>query len=72
MRKDDEIVEVSGKLVEKAMKEAEITQKSIPVPRPPPPFPQRLVNKTEDGKYRCFITMKKHLSINAPLIEALE
>ena len=46
--------------------------KVIPKPRPPPPFPQRLVKKTEDGKYRRFITMLKQLSINVPLVEALE
>ena len=45
-------------------------QKSLP--RPPPPFSQRLVKKTEDGKYRRFITMLKQLSINVPLVEALE
>ena len=42
------------------------------MPRPPPPFPQRFVKKTEDGKYQHFITMLKQLSINVPLIEALE
>ena len=42
------------------------------MPRPPPPFPQRLLKKTEDGKYRHFITMLKQLSINVPLVEALE
>ena len=42
------------------------------MPRPPPPLPQRLVKKTEDGKYRRFITMLKQLSINVPLVEALE
>ena len=42
------------------------------MPRPPPPFPQRLVIKTEDGKYRRFITMLKQLSINVPLVEAFE
>ena len=42
------------------------------MPRPPPPFPQRLLKKTEDGKYRRFITMLKQLSINVPLVEALE
>ena len=46
--------------------------KVIPMPRPPPPFPQRLVQKTEDGKYRRFITMLKQLSINVPLVEDLE
>ena len=42
------------------------------MPRPPPPFHQRLVKKTEDGKYRHFITTLKQLSINVPLVEALE
>ena len=42
------------------------------MPRPPPPFPRRLVKKTEDGKYRCFIAMLKQLTINVPLVEALE
>ena len=42
------------------------------MPRPPPPFPQRLVKKNEDGKYGRFITMLKQLSINVPLVEALE
>ena len=42
------------------------------MPRPPPPFPQRLMKKTEDGKYRRFITMLKQLSINVPLVVALE
>ena len=42
------------------------------MPRPPPPFLQRLVKKTDHGKYRRFITMLKHLSINVPLVEALE
>ena len=46
--------------------------KVIPMPRPPPPFLQRLVKKTEDGKYQRFITMPKQLSINVPLVEALE
>ena len=41
------------------------------MPRPPP-FPQRLVKKTEDGKYQRFITMLKQLCINVPLVEALE
>ena len=47
-------------------------KKVTPTPRPPPPFPQRLVKKTEDGKYRCFITMLKQLYVNVPLVEALE
>ena len=42
------------------------------MPTPPPPFPQRLLKKTKDGKYRRFITMLKQLSINVPLVEDLE
>ncbi|KAK4709751.1 hypothetical protein R3W88_004264 [Solanum pinnatisectum] len=42
------------------------------MPRPPSPFPQRLVKKTKEGKYCRFIAMLKHLSINVPLIDALE
>ncbi|KAK4708643.1 hypothetical protein R3W88_029568 [Solanum pinnatisectum] len=49
-----------------------LTLNLFPMPRPPPPFPQRLVKKNEEGKYRRFITMLKQFSINVPLIEALE
>ena len=51
IRGDDEVVEVSGELEDKTGKEVEVPQKVTPMPRPPPPFPQRLVKKTEDGKY---------------------
>nr|XP_010327596.1 uncharacterized protein LOC104649754 [Solanum lycopersicum] len=49
MRKDEEVVETSGELVDKVVKEAEIPQKVIPITSPPPTFPQRLVKKTKDG-----------------------
>ncbi|KAK4733818.1 hypothetical protein R3W88_008079 [Solanum pinnatisectum] len=42
------------------------------IPRPPPPFHQRLRKKAEDGKFTKFITMLKQLSVNIPLVEALE
>ena len=57
VRKNDEVVGDNGELVDKSVKEAEMPQKVILVPRPPPPFLQRLVKKTEDGKYQPFITM---------------
>ena len=73
VRKDnDNMVEGSGEAEDSTGKDAEVPIKVIPMPRRPPPFPQRLVKKTEDGKYRCFITMLKKLSINVPLVEALE
>ena len=38
VRRDDEVIEDSGELVEKLGKEDEIPQKVTPVPRPQPPF----------------------------------
>ena len=73
VRKDNDNVEKgSGGAEESNGKDAEVPMKVIPMPRPPPPFPQRLVKKTEDGKYWRFITMLKQLSVNVPLVEALE
>ncbi|XP_015161557.1 uncharacterized protein [Solanum tuberosum] len=72
VEKDADEIEVTGKTKDVAEKEVELTQIVVPMPRPPPPFPQRLVQKTEEGKYRSFITMLKQLSINLLLIEALE
>ena len=69
---DDKVVKGSVEEEESNGKDAEVPMKVIPMPRPPPPFPQRLVKKNEDGKYRRFITMLKQLSINVPLVEALE
>ena len=69
---DDKLVRGSGEAEESTGKDVEVPMKVIPMPRPLPPFPQRLVKKTEDGKYRHFITMMKQLSINVPLVEALE
>ena len=66
------MVKGSGEAEESNGLDAEVPMKVIPMPRPPPPFPQRLVKKTEDGKYRRFITMLKQLSINVPLVEVLE
>ena len=69
---EEKVVKGSGEAEESTGKDAEVPMKVIPMPRPPPPFPQRLVKKTEDGKYRRFITMLKQLSINVPLVETLE
>ena len=51
----------SGEAEESNGKDAEVPIKVIPMPRAPPPFPQRLVKKTENGKYQDFITMLKQL-----------
>ena len=68
----DKVVNVDADLEDNIAKDDEVTKKVTPMPRPPRPFPQRLVRKTEDGKYRRFKTMLKQLSINVPLVEALE
>ena len=57
----DKVVEGIGEEEDSTGKDAEVPIKVIPMPRPPPPFPQRLVKKTEDGKYRRFVTMLKQL-----------
>ena len=72
IRDDDTMVEISGELEDKTVKDVDVPQKVTPMPRPQPLFPQRLVKKTEDGKYQRFITMLKQISINVPLVEALE
>ena len=69
---DDKVVKGSGEAEESTGKDVEVSMKVIPMRRPPLPFPQILVKNTEDGIYRCFITMLKQLSINVPLVEALE
>ena len=49
---DDKVVKGSGEVEESTGKDAQVPMKVIPMPRPPPSFPHRLVKKTEDGKYR--------------------
>ena len=39
MRKEDDVVEASGELGDVTMKEAELSQKVVFIPRPRPPFP---------------------------------
>ena len=66
------VVEVSGELKDKMVKDIEVPLKVTPMPRPPPPIQESLVKKTEVGKYRHFITLLKQLSINVPLVKSLE
>ena len=68
----DKLVNVDAELEDNTTKDVEVPKKVTPMPRPAPLFLQRLLKKTEDGKYRRFITMLKQLSINVPLVEALE
>ena len=51
LKDNDNAVEGSGEVEDNTGKDAEVPTKVIPMPRPPPPFPQRLVKKTNHGKY---------------------
>ncbi|XP_070019548.1 uncharacterized protein [Nicotiana sylvestris] len=42
------------------------------MPRPPPPYPQSLEKQNSENQFKNFIDMMKSLSINIPLVEALE
>ncbi|XP_070015197.1 uncharacterized protein [Nicotiana sylvestris] len=42
------------------------------LPRLPPPYPQRLEKKKNENQFKKFIKMMKSLSINVPLVEALD
>ncbi|XP_070034226.1 uncharacterized protein [Nicotiana tomentosiformis] len=42
------------------------------MPRPPLPYPQRPSKKNGENQFKMFIDMMKILSINMPLVEALE
>ena len=72
IKDNDKAVEGSDEVEDNTKKDVEGSIMVIPMPRPPPPFLQKLVKKTENGKYQCLITMPKQLSINVPLVEALE
>ncbi|XP_075099085.1 uncharacterized protein LOC107828034 [Nicotiana tabacum] len=49
------------------------TPKNLPpIPRPPPPFPQRLARKVDDSKLEKFYDILKKLSVNIPFVEAFQ
>ena len=56
---------------EEAEKQVQVPKVIDPLPKIPPPFPQRLKKKKEDEKFKFFLSVFKSLSINIPLVEAL-
>ncbi|PHT51794.1 Cytochrome c oxidase subunit 3 [Capsicum baccatum] len=58
------------KVEKRKQEEKKPTERTIPYP--PPPFPQRLKKVADDTKFSKFMTMLKQLTINVPLVEALE
>ncbi|XP_019240208.1 PREDICTED: uncharacterized protein LOC109221474 [Nicotiana attenuata] len=54
------------------MPEPAVPKANAPLPRPPLPYPQRLAKQKGDNQFKKFIEMMKSLTINVPLVEALE
>ena len=48
----DKVVDVDGELEDNIVKDVEVPKKVNPMSRTPPPFPQRVLKKTEDGTKR--------------------
>ncbi|XP_070042925.1 uncharacterized protein [Nicotiana tomentosiformis] len=59
----DHVIDIQEMVVQKA---------KAPLPKTPPPYPQRLAKKNGENQFKKFIYMMKSLSINVPLVEALE
>ncbi|XP_070019763.1 uncharacterized protein [Nicotiana sylvestris] len=54
------------------MTETVMPKAKTPLPRPHPPYPQRPAKQKNENQFKKFIEMMKSLSINMPLVEALE
>ncbi|XP_070020763.1 uncharacterized protein [Nicotiana sylvestris] len=54
------------------MPEPVVSKAKTPLPRTLLPYPQRLVKQKNKHQFKKFIDMMKSLSINVPLVEALE
>ncbi|XP_070002412.1 uncharacterized protein [Nicotiana sylvestris] len=54
------------------MPEMVMPKAKAPLPMPPTPYPQRLVKQKNENQFKKFIEMMKSLSINVPLVEALD
>ncbi|XP_070035151.1 uncharacterized protein [Nicotiana tomentosiformis] len=54
------------------MPELVVPKAKTPMPRSPPPYPQRLAKQHDENQFKKFIDMMKSLSINVLLVEALE
>nr|XP_016513749.1 PREDICTED: uncharacterized protein LOC107830639 [Nicotiana tabacum] len=64
------IQEVNNEEVKEKIIEAPKTL--APIPRLPPPFPQRLPRKVDDSKLEKFYDILKQLSVNIPFVEVFQ
>ncbi|XP_070023367.1 uncharacterized protein [Nicotiana sylvestris] len=53
------------------MPETVMPKARAPLPRSPPPYPERLAKQKNENQFKKFIEMMNSLSINVPLVEAL-
>ncbi|XP_070057897.1 uncharacterized protein [Nicotiana tomentosiformis] len=68
--KEVKIQEVNHEEVKEKVKE---TPKDLaPIPRPPPPFSQRLARRVDDSKLEKFYDILKKLSVNIPFVEIFQ
>ncbi|XP_070005353.1 uncharacterized protein [Nicotiana sylvestris] len=73
IEKIPEDVQVQEENQEEVKEKVKETPKTLPpIPRPPPPFPQRLVRKVDDSKLEKFYDILKQLSVNIPFVEAFQ
>nr|XP_016496309.1 PREDICTED: uncharacterized protein LOC107815261 [Nicotiana tabacum] len=68
--KEVKVQEVNREEVKEKVKEA--PKALAPIPRPPPPFPQRLSRRVDDSKLEKFYDILKQLSMNIPFMEAFQ
>ncbi|XP_075079889.1 uncharacterized protein LOC142165174 [Nicotiana tabacum] len=59
----ENIIDIPEPVVQKA---------KTPLPKPPPPYPQKLVKQNGKNQFKNFIQIMKRLSINIPLVKDLE
>ncbi|XP_070054520.1 uncharacterized protein [Nicotiana tomentosiformis] len=68
--KEVKVQEENHKRVKEKAKE---TPKAlVEIPRPSPPFPQRLARRVDDSKFEKFYDILKQLSVNIPFVEAFQ
>ncbi|XP_075101726.1 uncharacterized protein LOC107766846 [Nicotiana tabacum] len=83
-RENEQVVEVEDSEEEVEVRTQEVNHEEVkekvieapktiaPIPRPPPPFPQRLARKVDDSKLEKFYDILKQLSVNIPFVEAFQ
>ncbi|XP_070057577.1 uncharacterized protein [Nicotiana tomentosiformis] len=68
------VVQVKSKkrIVKRSRTVKETPKDLAPIPRPPPPFSQRLARRVDDSKLEKFYDILKQLSVNIQFVEAFQ